>query len=113
MAVMENRLRQLREAKKLTQGELASRIGTTGDQISRLESGERRLTVNWLSRLERGLECDGVEILGGVKLSPRERRWLDYFQSMSEFEQHRWLRALAALQNDPPGGEPANANHAS
>jgi len=43
--------------------ELAERVGTTIQQLSRLEIGQRRLTVDWLTRLAKALECDRSDLL--------------------------------------------------
>ncbi len=61
---MENRLRAARKARRLTQGQLAQRAETTLQQISRLERGERRMTIDWVQRLARALGCPVAEILG-------------------------------------------------
>jgi transcriptional regulator with XRE-family HTH domain len=44
-------LRQARQARGLTQGELATRAGTSQEQVSRWESGKRSPTVDQLGRL--------------------------------------------------------------
>ena len=49
--MLKNNIQPLREARGWSQGVLASRIGTTGPQINRLEKGQRKLTVEWLLRL--------------------------------------------------------------
>lgn len=46
-----NHLRAWRELRKLTQAELAERVGTTDNVISLLESGERGLSHKWLLKL--------------------------------------------------------------
>lgn len=43
-----NHLRAWREFRRLTQDELATRVGTAGNVIGLLESGERRLSDKWL-----------------------------------------------------------------
>lgn len=50
---MENRIKALRSARKMTQAALAERAGTTQAQINKLEKGERRLTTDWMARLGR------------------------------------------------------------
>jgi antitoxin component HigA of HigAB toxin-antitoxin module len=52
-----NRIRELREARGLTLEDLAHRVGTTNQQISHLELGKRQLTVEWLRRLAKALDC--------------------------------------------------------
>lgn len=44
-------LRELRERLNLTQGEMAQRIGVKQPAISKLESGDRRLTLETLSEI--------------------------------------------------------------
>ena len=51
----------LRLTKKLTQGELAERIGTKRSNISRIESGNQNISLDLLSKLSAALEAD-IEI---------------------------------------------------
>ncbi len=46
-----NMIRSLREARGLTQAELARLVATSQPQIRRLEAGERQLTKDWAERL--------------------------------------------------------------
>lgn len=48
---MPNRLKDLREAKKLTQEQLAELAGTSNQQVSFLENGKRGLSKKWAERL--------------------------------------------------------------
>ena len=61
---MPNRIRELREARALTQAGLAQLAATTPQQIGRLEEGKRRLTVEWLIRLARALGCSPADLIG-------------------------------------------------
>lgn len=45
-----NRIRELREAAGLSHAELAARVGTSPQQVSRHELGHRRLTIQWMQR---------------------------------------------------------------
>ncbi len=60
---MENRIKELREARGWTQQQLADQAGTTNQQIGRLENGERELTVSWMERLARPLGVAAPELL--------------------------------------------------
>ncbi len=64
-----NHLRAWREHRKLTQGELAEKVGTNANMIGYLESGERGLSAKWLRRL-----ADALSITPGHLLDhdPRE-----------------------------------------
>jgi transcriptional regulator with XRE-family HTH domain len=61
---MHNRIRELREARKLTLEEVAERAGTTVQQLSRLERGERRLTDQWMRQIAQALEVRPASLLG-------------------------------------------------
>jgi transcriptional regulator with XRE-family HTH domain len=62
-------LRQLRERLNLTQEEMAQRIGVKQPAISKLENGDRRLTLSTLSEIIAAL---GGEWELNVKLSGNE-----------------------------------------
>ena len=55
---MDSALRRIREAKGLSQPDLAKKADTSQQQIDRLEKGERRLTLSWARRLARALGPD-------------------------------------------------------
>lgn len=61
---MRNRLKEIREIRKLSQDELAERMNTTRQQISRLERGDRRLSDVWIERATRALETSAGELFG-------------------------------------------------
>lgn len=46
-----NHLAAWREFRRMTQEDLAEKVGTTASQISMLETGERGLSAKWLRRL--------------------------------------------------------------
>lgn len=48
---MANRIKELREEIGLTQDQVAAAAGTTFQQIARLETGQRRLTDDWMRRI--------------------------------------------------------------
>lgn len=60
---MKNRISELRNARKISQDRLAEMVGTGRSQIVKLERGERRLTVEWMERIARALQCDPAELL--------------------------------------------------
>lgn len=61
---MANKLREFRKKARLTQGDLADRIGTSRSTIVKLERGERRLSAPWLEKLAPILKVTQGEILG-------------------------------------------------
>lgn len=60
---MKNRIRELRLRQDLTLQRLADRIGTTPQQIHRLERGVRRLSTEWMERVASGLGVHPTELI--------------------------------------------------
>lgn len=60
---MKNRIKEFRTSKGLTIQQLAERAGTTAQQISRLERGERGLDTEWLDRISNALNVKPFELL--------------------------------------------------
>jgi transcriptional regulator with XRE-family HTH domain len=60
-------IRRVREAKGLSRSQLGLRMSpqTSSQQIERLEKGERRLTVDWIERIAKGLGVDPGELIVG------------------------------------------------
>ncbi len=65
MVASPNPVRAYRRRAGLTLDQLARAIGTTAAQISKLEKGERRLTVDWMARLAPPLGVDMADLLSG------------------------------------------------
>ncbi len=57
-------IRRIRKERGLTAKEFAARIGTSPPQVTRLEKGQRRLTVIWLNRIAKGLDVAINDLLG-------------------------------------------------
>ena len=62
-ASMQNRIGILRVEKGLSLTDLARLAGTTKAQIQKLERGERRLSLQWMSRLARALDVKMSDLL--------------------------------------------------
>lgn len=60
---MPNRLREFRDLAGLSMQALADRVGTTAPQINKLEKGERRLTLDWMTRLAAALDIEPKDLL--------------------------------------------------
>lgn len=63
ISIMKNRIKELRRGQGLTLQRLADRIGTTPQQIHRLERGDRRLTTEWMERVASGLGIHPTELI--------------------------------------------------
>lgn len=58
-------LRLLRERSHLSRAELAAKVGAHHNTIQKLENGERKLTVEWISKLSPFLKTSVADFLGG------------------------------------------------
>jgi transcriptional regulator with XRE-family HTH domain len=58
-----NRIRELRRAADMTLEQLAELVDSSAPQIARLEKGERRLTVDWMTRLALALGVTPQDLL--------------------------------------------------
>lgn len=58
-----NRIREWREARKMSRAALAERVGTVAAQIQKLELGLRQLTQTWMSKLAPALGCAPADLL--------------------------------------------------
>ena len=96
---VENRITKLRKARGLTLKRLAELVGTSNQQISHLEKGRRRLTVEWMERIAEALDCHPFDLLGDGTHSrnERERVMIELFRGLSEEQQEAFLKATAAL----------------
>lgn len=63
MKEAKNSLRDHRKARGWTQVDLAERASTTVSEISKLERGERRMTVDWLDRLGVALGVNPADLM--------------------------------------------------
>jgi transcriptional regulator with XRE-family HTH domain len=61
---MMNKIKDIREAQKLTQADLGDLMETTAATVQRLETGNRELTEKWIRRFAKALEVSPSEILG-------------------------------------------------
>ena len=117
-----DRIRAQRELRGWKQEDLAAAVGTTGQQISRLETGARQLTEKWLSRLARALGCTPADLLPETvrvaRPQPRPRDFqplngtelmlLDFWRGLTPENQYVILRivqgwAVATVSLDDQG----------
>ena len=107
---MDNRIRVLREARGLSLEALAAAAGTSNQQISLLEAGKRRLTVDWLLRISHALNCHPWEIVSTDlprSLDARDIRLLRRFHDLTHVQQTALLGLLEAFA--PDGRDKAEA----
>lgn len=59
------RIKKTREAKGITQAQLAKKLGVTQSDVSKIESGSRDIGVVLLSKIARVLDVDLLELIYG------------------------------------------------
>lgn len=97
---MDNRIKVLRESRGLSLEALATKVGATNQQISLLETGKRRLTVDWLYRLSEAFKCHPWEVVNGgtpEPLEPKDIQLLSRFKNLTALQQDALLQLLDAL----------------
>ena len=95
---MQNRIRQLRKERGLTQRDLAVIVNSCGQQICHLENGGRRLTVGWLEKLATALKCHPLELLTeqGLAKTGDEKNLLILFRALGSTQQSTILDTATA-----------------
>ena len=97
---MDNRIRAFREAKGLSLDQLASLAGTSNQQISNLETGKRRLTVDWLRALSKALGCHPWSLVGDElpgQLTTKDIQILDLLRELKSGQQEAVLQLLKSF----------------
>jgi transcriptional regulator with XRE-family HTH domain len=87
-------LRRHRQERNLTQTELARQIGIQQSDLSRMEKGEYRVSLDVLFRLLRVFEMSLGEFFGDLAqqgLTSREANLLESFRVLPREEQHEVL----------------------
>lgn len=84
---------ELRKDKKLTQEQLAEKIGVTDKSISRWENGKTMPDISMLSLLANELNCTIQELLNGRKMTKEELLDLrETINNLVEYESDRQVR---------------------
>lgn len=60
----EQKLKQIRELKNLSQEYIANQLGLSVRAYSKIETGETQLTINRLNEISRIMDVDPIEVLG-------------------------------------------------
>lgn len=67
----QNRIKELRKAQKMTQVELAQKLGTTQGTIQKLEAGQSPLDTKWMRNIAEALGIEPYELLP-LDMQPKE-----------------------------------------
>jgi transcriptional regulator with XRE-family HTH domain len=93
-ATVGQRIRQHRQERNLTQTEVARQIGIQQSDLSRMEKGEYRVSLDVLFRLLQAFEMSLGEFFGDLAqqgLTLREAGLLESFRSLPREDQHEVL----------------------
>ncbi len=97
---MGNFLKKIREARNMTQEQLADSLGTTQSKVCKIENGQQRLNDDLIKKIVSLLDCSADELLFGLKspvLNEREKKLLDYFRECND-EGKDYLLHAGALE---------------
>ena len=103
-------IKALRKKLGLTGGQLAEMVGTSAQQISRLETGDRKLTIGWIQKLAPHLGISVGELLiVGAGIPPEKGRFIDDAEALAllglyESLPHEERIRMVAIQNAAIGG---------
>jgi transcriptional regulator with XRE-family HTH domain len=106
------KIRELRKEHKLTQVELASRLGIQQSDLSRMEKGEYRVSLDALFRILAEFKMSIGEFFEGVvqeSVTPRDVRLIQTFHTLREDAQREVEEFIAFKhgQRAPAGFNPA------
>lgn len=83
-----NRIRELRQQRKMTQAELGEKIGASAVHVGHLELGRREVSLSMLRTIARVFDVPTADLLSlednPLGASPRTRRLLGYFEQAEE-----------------------------
>jgi transcriptional regulator with XRE-family HTH domain len=92
-----NRIRHFRNRSNLTLERFAELLGTSYVQVSRLETGKRSLTMEWMTRIGAVLNVSVADLLSDThnpyRLSDEEKRLIE----LARFNNDQFLPSLLAI----------------
>jgi transcriptional regulator with XRE-family HTH domain len=102
-----NLIAQIRESRRLSMEQLGAMLvpPATGSQINKLEKGQTQLTIDWLYRLSRALNCYPQELLPdllGPPISREEQLFVDLLRELGEQQRRTAYHLLDALKRTDP-----------
>lgn len=101
---MLNRIKELRDEKGLSTYELAALVGTTQPTIHRLETGKRKLTVDWMRRIAEALGVEPSDLIAptvldqsGDDIKPHEPKDPLLIEAISNSSRQFWRVLRSSL----------------
>lgn len=100
---MPNRIREWRKAQGMTLDDLAERVGSTNQTLSRYETGKRNLTVDLMTQLAPALGCRPADLLldGESVWDGQVHRLATAFQRLGPQERAVIERMIMAFAEQP------------
>lgn len=102
----DNRLKEIREARGITQEALATALGVSYSTIQKWEHGNRELSGKWLKELASFLDCSVDEILNitptsfiQTNFNIAQMKALRVCDSLNEADRGKWLEYGELLRN--------------
>ena len=84
---MQNRLKEIRQKMKLTQSDLAEKLGVSQGAIQKLENGIVDLDLKWMSSISKAIGIQPYELLPEEwqppKMSEQDMQLLQAFKNMA------------------------------
>lgn len=75
--LIQNRVKEMRKLSGLTAEQVAEKANTSQPQIFRLEKGQRDLSLDWIARLSKALNCKPYELLP-LEWQPKATQSIDH-----------------------------------
>ena len=98
------KIRELRKEHKLTQVELSARLGIQQSDLSRMEKGEYRVSLDTLFRILAEFKMSIGEFFEGVvqeSITPRDMRLIQGFNTLRQDAQREVEEFIAFKQTHP------------
>lgn len=106
-----NRIREIRTMMDMSQEELGSRIGTSKQQVGRIEIGKVELNLRWMRKIADAFQCTVADLLveedNPYRLNDMETELINLFRGLDAAEREKMFRLLVAFCT------PANENRAA
>lgn len=99
------RLKEIREDQRITQTELARRVGTSQSAISQIEAGDRKPSYVMLRNLARALDITVSYLLGDEDvplLRPEDEAFFREYRGLSEAARRQLSEYAAFLRSTYP-----------
>jgi len=107
---MSNRIKEIRKDRGLSHEYLADAVHTTKATISKLEKGDIQLTMEWMRKLARVLECHWAEFGEDAKPVTRdEEAIIGLYRGLSD-QQKKFAHRLVSTLAEPDADDDNDKN---